>query len=262
MTVDFTGQPLFDFRKLSALHLFVEIWNILTAVVGKLGGCGRSNEIGGEITNGQTRPMHILQTPVRIIGDIDVQQFLHTVLPTLRDIRHVQSTFHHVTLQLVSQNDVKGIGKFVRFHPNETGRDRVDSTIHFFGSKRKLIPKCFLEQGRSIVPERSTKTHMSFPKEGLRLVRTHGQEFINFQSRRTQILFIHGMATLMNGAGQSLIPFLVRKPTCNPDICRPKRGGKRVDTHINSTMFFVKSQCRDNVAIQLHLCINRKRLSR
>mmetsp|Transcript_14174 Transcript_14174/g.24046 ORF Transcript_14174/g.24046 Transcript_14174/m.24046 type:complete len:214 (+) Transcript_14174:158-799(+) len=210
MNMNLLNQPFLDRRKFSFRNQLIKLRNVLFAVMAQLRRRGGTKQIGWEITESKSRPMNILQATFFVVGNLNIQQRLHVILPSLRNLRHFHVAFDDVSLDAIPHDNMKRIGQFICLHSNQRRRYNIHSFVHFLrGHPIKLGWKLLLPFWQGPLPERKTQTNVTLPEQRLRFVSTHRQGRVQTSCRSADVLLVHCMTTFMDHCRKALIPFIL-----------------------------------------------------
>mmetsp|Transcript_28982 Transcript_28982/g.62155 ORF Transcript_28982/g.62155 Transcript_28982/m.62155 type:complete len:240 (-) Transcript_28982:394-1113(-) len=222
----------------------------------ELGGSNRADKVGREISKCHCTPVDVLQDSHVVRFHIDIEKRLHVVVPPLRKTGYLLRSTDDILFYVVSQNDVEWVSQLVSLHSNEGALYAIDRTVDFF---RRIFFKRFIEARKKFVcklPEGFGEANVAFPEQGLRLVGSHRERLVDADGGRNQVLFVDGVSALVDGPRQSLVPFILPKPRSDSNILCAHRRRKRVNRNVDSPLFLVVSDCRDEFFRQLLLFFN------
>ena len=149
--------------------------------------------------------MNVLHHAARVVGWCNAQVVLHFGIPSFGQFADFQFAFKDFKLEFKAQHDVKVVGDFVGFNPNQAWLHAVNQFVHGFcvhivQAFREII----LQFWKPVLPKSKGASNQVFPQTRLAFV--NGAPATSSQRGAAQmfarVLFVHRVSSFVESPEQ------------------------------------------------------------
>ena len=159
----------------------------------ELRAVGASKGVGGEVADGASGPVAVLQHAVFVVRNVHAKVFLVELVPFRRKILNCKLAGHNALLQLVAHHYVQAVCDFIGLRADKRGLGLVHGLVEFLRrASFHLFREQFAELGENESAERSAAPQDVLVETALALVNAHGHAAVQHRVcqvvRRTRVV--------------------------------------------------------------------------
>mmetsp|Transcript_22913 Transcript_22913/g.58171 ORF Transcript_22913/g.58171 Transcript_22913/m.58171 type:complete len:395 (+) Transcript_22913:42-1226(+) len=248
-------EPVPDGREVARLDLGVEVGHLQPHVVLQLRGHDGAEEVGGEVADGETGPVDVLQTATTVVRHVHCEQLLHARIPPGWELLHFHLAAQQRTLQLEAHHHVHRICEFVGLHADQRLAHGVGGPVQLLVARRE--PEASAHLAARILPKGAREAHVPLPEERLRLVHAHAQRGVHGHPRAAERTLVHGVPGLVDRAGEALVPLVRAEAGGDAHVRRAEGGGEGVDGHVDAPL--LEAEVAHDLSVERYLRLRTER---
>ena len=236
MAVDPLPQPGQDLPEPAAAHLSLPVRDVARHRRVELRAVQVAQRVGREITDGEHRPVDVLQHAVGVALRDDAEQRARLLAPGVGQVVHLQVAVDHAALQREAQQYVQVVGHLVGLHADVRRLHGVDRAIEPVQVHVGQGSEARLKLRVEVLPERAPAADQVLPEARLGLAdaergaRAQGAG----GERRRDAQPVQAVAALVNGAEHAGGEQIGMEAGGEPAVGGAERGGERMCRHVQA----------------------------
>mmetsp|Transcript_28741 Transcript_28741/g.39725 ORF Transcript_28741/g.39725 Transcript_28741/m.39725 type:complete len:343 (+) Transcript_28741:317-1345(+) len=251
-------QPNLEGLEVSSRNISLKPQQLIGGLVEQLHCIHGPQRVSGEVAECARGPMNVLQDPLGVRGRGTAKVGFHLGSPDLGQVGHRDGAVQEAPLDLVSEDDVHGVGHFIALHPDQRGlAHHVERRVEVVRRGRAgELGEGALQLGQQVLAEGRMQRHHPLPQQRLTFVDAHAEVRVHGQPVVFQVpaLLVKRVPGLVDSSREPLSEVALFEASSHSHVAWVGSSSEGVHRDVEAASVGVEPDLTSNGPAQCRLC--------